>query len=252
MNPVTDLLRKLQLAGRKSADKFVPPEYLYNTPDVRLGVMQGLLDTDGGPVTQDGRTCRIQYTTTSPRLARGHGLPCSICSAELRIGGRAVPRDADPVGRVVATSTTDPTRTSIEIRLARRHRRRSSSRANAISTTRTAADGRCGSSDQLEPAGEQETVCIKVAAPDSLYITNDFLVTHNTLNEAFIILDEAQNATPAQMKMFLTRLGYGAQAVVNGDITQIDLDKDQKSGLVAAREILQRCRGHRVRRLRGS
>ena len=59
-----------------------------------------------------------------------------------------------------------------------------------------------------------------------------------TLNEAFIILDEAQNATQAQMKMFLTRLGYGAQAVVNGDVTQVDLEKDQRSGLVVAREIL--------------
>jgi phosphate starvation-inducible PhoH-like protein len=64
-----------------------------------------------------------------------------------------------------------------------------------------------------------------------------------TLNEAFIILDEAQNATPAQMKMFLTRLGYGSQAVVNGDITQIDLEKDQRSGLVVAREILREVEG---------
>jgi phosphate starvation-inducible PhoH-like protein len=64
-----------------------------------------------------------------------------------------------------------------------------------------------------------------------------------SLNEAFIILDEAQNATPAQMKMFLTRLGYGSQAVVNGDITQVDLDKDQRSGLVAAREILRDVEG---------
>ena len=64
-----------------------------------------------------------------------------------------------------------------------------------------------------------------------------------TLNEAFIILDEGQNATPAQMKMFLTRLGYGSQAVVNGDITQIDLEKDQRSGLVVAREILRDVEG---------
>ena len=64
-----------------------------------------------------------------------------------------------------------------------------------------------------------------------------------TLNEAFIILDEAQNATAAQMKMFLTRLGYGSQAVVNGDMTQIDLDRDQRSGLVVAREILRGVEG---------
>jgi phosphate starvation-inducible PhoH-like protein len=64
-----------------------------------------------------------------------------------------------------------------------------------------------------------------------------------SLNEAFIILDEAQNATPAQMKMFLTRLGYASQAVVNGDITQIDLERDQRSGLVVAREILRGVEG---------
>ena len=64
-----------------------------------------------------------------------------------------------------------------------------------------------------------------------------------TLNEAFIILDEAQNTTPLQMKMFLTRLGYGSQAIVNGDITQVDLDRGQRSGLVVAREILRDVEG---------
>ena len=64
-----------------------------------------------------------------------------------------------------------------------------------------------------------------------------------TLNHAFIILDEAQNTTPEQMKMFLTRIGIGAKAVVTGDVTQIDLQRGQKSGLVEARLILQDVRG---------
>ena len=64
-----------------------------------------------------------------------------------------------------------------------------------------------------------------------------------TLNHAFIILDEAQNTTPEQMKMFLTRIGFGAKAVVNGDITQIDLPRGQKSGLIEARRILTGVRG---------
>jgi phosphate starvation-inducible PhoH-like protein len=96
--------------------------------------------------------------------------------------------------------------------------------------------------DRIEPAGEEETVCIQVAARDSLYVTDDFLVTHNSLNEAFIILDEAQNTTAPQMKMFLTRLGFGSQAVVTGDVTQIDL-AGEKSGLVLAREILRDVEG---------
>jgi phosphate starvation-inducible protein PhoH and related proteins len=64
-----------------------------------------------------------------------------------------------------------------------------------------------------------------------------------TLNHAFVILDEAQNTTPEQMKMFLTRIGFGSRAVVTGDISQIDLPKGSKSGLVDAAQVLRRVRG---------
>ena len=60
-----------------------------------------------------------------------------------------------------------------------------------------------------------------------------------TLNDAFVILDEAQNTTPEQMKMFLTRLGFNSKMVVTGDVTQIDLPRDNKSGLVVVKEILE-------------
>ena len=59
-----------------------------------------------------------------------------------------------------------------------------------------------------------------------------------TLNNSFVILDEAQNTTPEQMKMFLTRLGFGSRAVITGDITQVDLPRGSKSGLAQAMEIL--------------
>jgi phosphate starvation-inducible PhoH-like protein len=64
-----------------------------------------------------------------------------------------------------------------------------------------------------------------------------------TLNDAFIILDEAQNTSPEQMQMFLTRLGFGSKAAVNGDVTQIDLPPGQRSGLVVVEEILQDIEG---------
>ncbi len=64
-----------------------------------------------------------------------------------------------------------------------------------------------------------------------------------TLNNAFVILDEAQNTTPEQMKMFLTRIGFGSKAVVTGDISQIDLPKGNLSGLVEAERILRRVKG---------
>ena len=64
-----------------------------------------------------------------------------------------------------------------------------------------------------------------------------------TLNHAFVILDEAQNTTREQMKMFLTRIGFGSRAVVNGDVSQIDLPRGTESGLVEAERILRRVRG---------
>ncbi|HEX8099882.1 MAG TPA: PhoH family protein [Actinomycetota bacterium] len=70
-----------------------------------------------------------------------------------------------------------------------------------------------------------------------------------TLNNSFIILDEAQNTTPEQMKMFLTRLGFGSKVVVNGDITQIDLPSGNRSGLVVVEEILTGIEGIQFIRL---
>ena len=64
-----------------------------------------------------------------------------------------------------------------------------------------------------------------------------------TLNQSFIILDEAQNTTPEQMKMFLTRIGFGTKAVITGDVTQIDLAKEQLSGLIEIQKILKKIKG---------
>ncbi|MDO4604803.1 MAG: PhoH family protein [Helcococcus sp.] len=64
-----------------------------------------------------------------------------------------------------------------------------------------------------------------------------------TLDNAFVILDEAQNTTPQQMKMFLTRLGYGSKAIITGDITQLDLPRGKKSGLITIRNILKNIKG---------
>lgn len=240
-NPVTVVLRELRLAGCHSADKFVPDEYLYNDSATRIALLQGLLDTDGGPVTQAERSCRIEYVTTSPRLKE------AALFLVRSLGGVAYWRTRRAAGRKPgrARGRSVEHRSDayvVGIRLPHSIQPFRLTRKQEIY-------GAIGGGrpmrfvHSIEDAGEAETVCIKVAAEDSLYVTDDFLVTHNTLNEAFIILDEAQNATPAQMKMFLTRLGYGSQAVVNGDITQIDLDKDQRSGLVVAREILQDVEG---------
>ena len=235
-NPVTGVISRLGLSGTKPSTKFIPKVYLLNSADVRLAVLQGLLDSDGGPVAQHGRTCRIQFTTVSDRLRDG------VVLLVQSLGGVVYLRTRKAEGRKPGLARgrevchrSDAHILDIRLpegvvpfRLARK--------AAKYSATGGGQPRRY--IDLIEPAGTEEAVCIQVAAADSLYVTEDFLLTHNTLNDAFIILDEAQNTTAEQMKMFLTRLGFGSKIVVTGDVTQVDLPGGATSGLRAAVQIL--------------
>jgi phosphate starvation-inducible PhoH-like protein len=236
-NPVTAAVRQLGLWGTRSETKFVPKQYLYNTPDVRLAMLQGLLDSDGGPVTQRDRTCRVQYTTNSPRLRD------DVLFLVRSLGGLAYWRTRQAADRLPGNARGRDVHHRhdsfiLDIRLP--------AGLDPFRLERKAAKYRVTGGgrpmryvDRIDPAGSAECVCIQVAAADSLYVTEDFLLTHNTLNDAFIILDEAQNTTPEQMKMFLTRLGFGAKIVVTGDVTQVDLPGGTRSGLRVVQEILE-------------
>lgn len=235
-NPLTQALRELNLSGTKSATKFVPEIYLYNCAEVRHAVLQGLLDTDGGPVTQTGRTCRVQYVTTSERLKDDVlFLTCSL-------GGVAYWRRRKAEGRKpgFAGGREIPYRHDafvLDIRLPKGIEPFRLKRKSEIYRENGGRPARFIKS--IEPVGDMETRCISVAALDSLYVTDDFILTHNTLADSFIILDEAQNTTSEQMKMLLTRIGFGSKCVVTGDVTQIDLPAGRGgSGLVEAMRIL--------------
>ncbi len=235
-NPVTGVMRRLGLSGTKSRTRFIPEVYLLNSADVRLAVLQGLLDSDGGPVAQQGRTCRIQFTTVSDRLRDGVVFLVQSLGGVVYLRTRKAEgwKPGPARGREVY-HRSDANILDIRLpegvvpfRLARK--------AAKYSATGGGQPRRY--IDRIEPAGTEEAVCIQVAAADSLYVTEDFLLTHNTLNDAFIILDEAQNTTAEQMKMFLTRLGFGSKIVVTGDVTQVDLPGGATSGLRAAVQIL--------------
>jgi phosphate starvation-inducible PhoH-like protein len=240
-NPVTAHLRELGLAGTRSSTKFVPQQYLVNDADVRVAVLQGLLDSDGGPVVQRDRTCRVQFTTCSDCLrddmvflvrSLGGVVYARTRLADGRKPGRARGRD------VYHRSDAHV----LDIRLPegiepfRLERKRQAYNASGGGRPMRFVDA-------VTPAGEAECVCISVGAQDSLYVTEDLLVTHNTLNDSFVILDEAQNTTPEQMKMFLTRLGFGSRMVITGDITQVDLPRHEKSGLIVVGGILEEVDG---------
>ncbi len=240
-NPLTEALRELKLAGTHSSTKFIPSAYRYNLVEIRVALLQGLLDTDGGPVTQEGRTCRIQYTTTSPQLKD------DVVFLVRSLGGVATSRRRAAEGRQpgFANGRPVPYRHDayvLDIRLPENIRPfRLSRKANIYEAIGGGRPMRF--IKNIEFIGEQETQCISVAAQDSLYITDDFILTHNTLSDAFIILDEAQNTTSEQMKMFLTRIGFGSRAVITGDVTQIDLPTGRKSGLIEAQHVVKNIKG---------
>ncbi|MFE3148452.1 PhoH family protein [Streptomyces sp. NPDC059218] len=236
-NPVTRSLRELDLVGTRSHSKFVPDAYLYNSADIRLAVLQGLLDADGGPVTQADRTCRVQYSTASIMLRD------DVIALVQSLGGVAYTRRRAAEGRAPGLAEGREVHHRydahvVDIRLPED--------IEPFRLARKAEKYRAAGGggrpmrfiDSIEPAGREEAVCIQVAAEDSLYVTQDYLLTHNTLNDAFIILDEAQNTSAEQMKMFLTRLGFDSKIVITGDVTQVDLPNGTKSGLRQVQEIL--------------
>ncbi|MBO8193681.1 PhoH family protein [Streptomyces oryzae] len=233
-NPVTGALRTLDLFGTRSHTKLVPDAYLHNSAEVRLALLQGLLDADGGPVTQADRTCRIQFSTTSIVLRD------DVIALVQSLGGTAYARRRLAAGRNRSTARAAHRRDAhvLDIRLPEGVEPFRLARKRDV--YHAAGGGRpMRFIDSIEPTGREECVCIQVAAEDSLYVTQDYLLTHNTLNDAFIILDEAQNTNPEQMKMFLTRLGFDSKIVITGDVTQIDLPGGTKSGLRQVRDILQ-------------
>jgi phosphate starvation-inducible PhoH-like protein len=234
-NPLTTQLRELGIAGTNSRSKFIPEDYLLNAPDVRLAVLQGLLDTDGGPVRQRDRSCRVSFSTYSARLRD------DVIFLVRSLGGVTYTRTRPALGRAPGGSASRPVfhRSDahiVDIRLPASippfRLTRKASRYAEVGGGRPMRF-----IDRIDPAGEADCVCIAVGAQDSLYVTTDFLVTHNTLNSSFIILDEAQNTTPEQMKMFLTRIGFGSKVVITGDDTQIDL-AGARSGLIGLEKIL--------------
>lgn len=234
-------LRDLNLEGTSSHTKFIPPCYLHNSQAIRVAVLQGLLDSDGSACVQAMRSCRIHYSTTSPQLrddviylvrSLGGVAYCRTRTlAKLKAGrarGRAVPHRHDSfVVDIRLPKEIQPFRLT---RKASRYNEYGGGRAMRFI-------------ESIKPVGIMPTQCIQVASDDHLYVTDDFILTHNTLNHAFIILDEAQNTTVEQIKMFLTRVGFGSTAVVTGDVTQIDLPSEKMSGLRHALVVLKEVEG---------
>ncbi len=153
-NLVTSALRELDLAGTHSHTKFIPRSYLDNASGVRVALLQGLLDSDGGPVLPLGWTCRIQYTTCSPRFRD------DVVALVRSLGGVAYVRrraaHGRPPGRRRGRPVLHRTIRTSSISGFPRASSRSVSRASATRTAAPAQDARCGSSPRSSrPAGRR-------------------------------------------------------------------------------------------------
>lgn len=216
VNPMKAALRKVGLSGCRSYEKFVPTDYFTGEVKDRLAILQGLMDTDGTIWVQKDRAPRIQFSSTSLQLAK------DTAYLVRSLGGIASVRERE---HDLTETRNDGwnihhRRNSFIVEIAmptnicpfRLHRK--AMKFNKQSVFRFI--------DKIELVSEMECQCLSVTASDHHYLTDDFIVTHNTLKEAIILIDECQNATPSQIKMCATRIGEASKIVMSGDLRQHD------------------------------
>ena len=218
-------LRNLDILGTLSYKKFIPDKYMQGSVSQRLELLRGLMDTDGCCFEQKGkRNPRVQYYSTSKELAY------DVASLVYSLGGTASVRfrKVDDMemhelnGRPVCHNHDLYV---VGIRMLENPFKldRKANKFVPLKPIRAITN--------IEKVGRKECQCIRVDAKDSLYLTDHCIVTHNTFHDAVCIFDEAQNATVAQLKLFMTRFGKNSKIIITGDPEQSDL-RPQDRGLM--------------------
>lgn len=208
------------LMGKKSHNKFLPENYKINSEEVRLEVLRGLMDTDGS-VFIEKRTnkVRTQYYTTSKQLAD------DVMFLVRSLGGYAYLRkrefdESDShlyEGKIIRHVNSCYV---VDIRLEQNPFKLKIKADKYDLGEKTPYVKLISSAEYI---GEEECQCISVDSDDRLYLTNGFNITHNTFDDSICIFDEAQNATEAQLKLFMTRFGENSKIIITGDPNQSDL-----------------------------
>ena len=219
-NPVKEALRELGLIGTRSSSKFIPSRYLLASVDDRIELLRGLMDTDGTVYERSCGTPRALFRTTSFALAEGVQFVVQSLGGTATIRRHAPPKPNRCNGRLVIGRLEQFT---VDVRLSSVNPFYLSRKADRWRPHRV---GRRIAS--IDHAGRKDCQCIRVAASDSLYLTDHCIVTHNTFHKSVMILDEAQNCSFSQLKLFLTRIGQGSQVIVTGDADQSDLPRSER------------------------
>jgi phosphate starvation-inducible protein PhoH and related proteins len=232
-NKLRQYLTRAGLIHTKSYNKFVPEEYKYNSVEVRLLMLQGLMDTDGTIGLHHSGKCRIQYCSTSEQLAK------DVMFLVRSLGGYTYCRlrkygpldehlyNGKIIKHIHSAYIVDIMMDMCPFKLSRK----------AIKHTNLPRPTKM--IKNIVPDGEEMASCIQVSNHDGLYITDDFIVTHNTFHDSICIFDEAQNATKMQLKLFLTRFGDNSKIIITGDPSQSDLPTSQ----VALMDVMHRLSG---------
>lgn len=224
-------LQNIGIWGKLSPEKFIPDVYKFNTKECRLALLQGLMDTDGWICKHRSGNCRMQFCSTSKNLAE------DVMFLVRSLGGMAYcqVREFDEsdnhiykgnmIRHVHDLYVVDLMLDVCPFRLTRK----AEQYTNNQKFTKMISS--------IKPIGEDDCTCIQVEADDHLYLTNDFIVTHNTFDDAVCIFDEAQNASALQLKLFLTRFGENSKIIITGDPSQSDI-----AGKVALIDIMHKLR----------
>jgi phosphate starvation-inducible PhoH-like protein len=232
-NSIRDGLTILGLRGKLSHDKFVPEIYLRASIQARVDLLRGLMDTDGCVTEHPGGASRVEFSSTSQRLAQDvqflvHSLGGT---ASVRRREHSYTEGHEVHGRMIYHRRPSYV---VNIKL---------SEFNPFYVSRKAdrwvQQKPLRLVSNVELIGKKECQCIQVDAKDSLYLTDYFIVTHNTFHKSVMIFDEAQNSTFGQLKLFLTRLGQGSQIIVTGDADQSDLPRSERRLI----DVMQRLSG---------
>lgn len=230
-NPLKEMLAKFNLLGTQSHNKFIPNLYKFNTAEIRLALLQGLMDSDGSVFLHRSGKSRVQYYSTSQQLAEDVVFLVQSLGGVAHTRLKVVNKETKEFtkGRFAHSNfdiwVVDIVLSINPFRLARK--------ANMFSPCRVKR-----LIDSIEKIGYKECQCISVASKRHLYVTDNFIVTHNTFKKAYVIADEVQNTSPQQMRMLLTRVGEGSKIVCTGDVEQSDIGS-KMNGLADAINRLQ-------------
>lgn len=230
-NFLRQCLNNLGLRGTLSATKFIPAEYLHASIQARIDLLRGLMDTDGSVFCHRSGNSRVQYYSTSKRLAK------DVRFLVHSLGGTASIRQ-----RVYAAKNTHKLNgREIQHKLPLYVVDIVLCDINPFYIRRKAKLWKPSKPQRLICAvdfiGQKNCQCIRVAAADCLYLTEHCIVTHNTFHDSVCIFDEAQNASYTQLKLFLSRFGDNSKVIVTGDPEQSDLYDKQIHDYCALEEV---------------